>query len=1069
MRIKLLLTILALFVGACMYAQVTTASVNGLVTDDKGAPLPGVTVVATHTPSGAQYGTTTRADGRYNLPNLRVGGPYTIEFSFLGFAAQTNDGINLALAQKLPLNTSLKEEGIELEGVTVTAERNSILNNERTGAETNISTETIENLPTISRSASDYTRLTPTSDGNSFAGRNDQFNNFSLDGSIFNNPFGLDAATPGGQSNAQPVSLDAIEQITVSVAPYDVTQSGFTGAAINAVTKSGTNKLRGSIFGFYRNQDLTGGKVAGDEIVVPDLDQYQAGFTLGGPIVKDRVFFFLNAEIDNREDLGTTFIANNADRSGQNVSRVEEADLIAVRDALMGLGYDPGLYEGYLHQTNSLKGLAKLDFNINTNNSLTLTYNFLDAFADKPAHPQAIARRGPDLTTLQFQNSGYRINNLIHSGILELRSLFGNKVSNKFQAGYTAYRDNRDPFSVPAPVITINENETPYIIAGHEPFSINNKLRQDVLQISNNVNVYAGKHTITIGASLEKFDFDNSFNLGVYDGGANDGGTFGDGFASVEAFLDTIATGLYDNAFPAAQTTFGDNGGSEGELGKGWALAETNVGQAAVYLQDEWAATDKLTLTIGVRADMPLYFDTAKKLQENIDRNLAPDGSCCYFPEIEWIDEDGNSVVYDHLDLPEQTPLISPRLGFNYDIKGDQTMQLRGGSGLFTGRLPFVWIGNQVANPNFWFYNKTANDFKFPQIWRTNLGYDQKFEGGWITSIDAMYTKDINAAFVRNYSLAPPTGTLNDAADDRPVYTADDHAMWFGGPLFGTGYVFDNTDVGYSLNVGFKIEKQFKNNAYFTVGYNFTDAQDASSIDAEISSDAFERNPAFGNVNQEQLAPSLYGTRHRWFGAAYKTFEYGNWATTLSTFFQYAEGGTTASDFTSDYRFSYTYSGDINGDGSRINDLIYIPTDEELDAQNFDGDDGGQLQREAFRDFIEQDPYMKDHRGEYMEKYAILAPWYSQWDFRLLQDYKFMIGERTQRIQFSLDILNIGNLINSNWGVKQLPVNTQPIGVSVDGDGVPTYSFDTDLKNTFSNDFSLDSRWQARLGLRYIF
>ena len=337
MRIKLLLTILGLFVGACMHAQVTTASVNGLVTDASGDPLPGVTVVATHTPSGAQYGTTTRADGRYNLPNLRVGGPYTIEFSFLGYAAETNSGINLALAQKLPLNTSLKEEGIELEGVTVTAERNSILNNERTGAETNISTETIENLPTISRSASDYTRLTPTSDGNSFAGRNDQYNNFSLDGSIFNNPFGLDAATPGGQSNAQPVSLDAIEQITVSVAPYDVTQSGFTGAAVNAVTKSGTNQLRGSIFGFYRNQDLTGGKVAGDEIIVPDLDQYQAGFTLGGPIIKDKVFFFLNAEIDNREDLGTTFIANNADRSGQNVSRVEEADLIAVRDALLGL------------------------------------------------------------------------------------------------------------------------------------------------------------------------------------------------------------------------------------------------------------------------------------------------------------------------------------------------------------------------------------------------------------------------------------------------------------------------------------------------------------------------------------------------------------------------------------------------------------------------------------------------------------------------------------------------------------------------------------------------------------
>ncbi len=1058
MKNKLLLLSFLLFGSLALEAQVTTASISGLVTDANGEPLIAVTVAARHTPSGQVFGTTTRNDGRYNLPNLRVGGPYVIEFSYVGYTTEKNEGINLALAQKLKLNSSLKEGAVELEGVVVTAERNSILNNERTGAETNISTETIENLPTISRSASDYYRLTPTSDGNSFGGRNDQFNNFSLDGSIFNNPFGLDAATPGGQSGAQPVSLDAIEQITVSLAPYDVTQSGFTGASVNAVTKSGTNELHGSVFGFYRNDAMTGGKVKGDEIVVPDLDQYQAGFTLGGPIIKNKLFFFLNAEIDDREDLGTTFVANRPGLTGENVSRVEATDMEAVSAALATLGYDTGAYEGYLHETNSLKGLAKLDFSINKNNTLTATYNYLDAFKDKPGHPTAIGRRGPDLTTLQFENSGYRINNKIHSGIVELRSLFGNKVSNKLQAGYTSFRDNRDPFSTPMPVININKDGIRYIIAGHEPFSISNRLKQDVLQISDNLNIYAGRHTVTVGGSLEKFDFDNSFNLGVYDGGANDGGTFGPGFESVDAFLDSVAIGAVSAA--PAQDLYEANGGADGELGAGWALAETNVGQVAAYLQDEWAASDRLTLTVGVRMDMPLYFDTRKKLQENIDRN------CCYDPTVEWVDEDGNTVVFDHLDLPAQTPLISPRLGFNYDLKGDQTMQLRGGTGLFTGRLPFVWIGNQVANPNFWFYNKTANDFKFPQVWRTNIGFDQKIDNGWVTSVDMIYTKDQNAAFVRNYSLAPPTGTLNDAADNRPVYTADDHAMLFGGPLFGTGYVFDNTDVGYSFNFNFKVEKTFANKAYFTIGYNFTDAQDASSIDAEISSDAFERNPALGNVNKELLAPSLYGTRHRIFGAAFKTFEYGNWATTLSTFFQYAQGGTTASDFTADYRFSYTYSGDINGDGSGLNDLIYIPTESELDAQNFASPE----QREAFRAYIAQDPYLSKNRGEYMEKYAILAPWYSQWDFRLLQDYKFAIGEKEQRIQFSLDILNLGNLISSNLGVKQLPVNTQPIGVSVDpATGVPTYSFDPSLTNTFSNDFSLDSRWQARVGLRYIF
>lgn len=1052
----LLLSCFFLLGSISLTAQVTTAAINGSVADASGEPLVGATVKATHGPSGAVYGTTTRSDGRYNLPNLRVGGPYTIEISYLGYETQTTEGLNLTLAQKLNLSAELTEESTTLEGVTITADRNAILDSKRTGAATNITTEKLEKLPTISRSASDYYRLTPSSDGNSFAGRNDQFNQFSLDGSIFNNPFGLDAATPGGQSSAQPVSLDAIEQINVSLAPYDVTQAGFTGAAVNAVTKSGTNDLKGTVFGFFRNQDLTGSKVAGESIVVPDLAQTQAGFSLGGPLVKNKVFFFVNAEIDQREDLGTTFVASRPGVSGSNVSRVTAEDLEAVSSALKGLGYDPGLYEGYLHNTNSFKGLAKLDFVLNENNTLTATYNFLDAFQDKPAHPSAIGRRGPDATTLQFQNAGYRINNLIHSGIVELRSLFGNNVSNKLQVGYTSFRDSRDPFSDPIPVININKDNIRYIVAGHEPFSINNRLNQDVLQFTNNLNIYSGNHTFTVGVSLERFDFDNSFNLGSYDPFTYGGGTFGPGFQSVQAFVDTVSTGGFADELANAQGVFQANGGDEGELGQGWALAETNVGQFAVYAQDEWAVSDKFTFTYGVRMDLPLYFNTREKIQENLDRN------CCYDPSIIYYTEDGDPVTYDHLDLPAQTPLISPRIGFNYDVKGDQSSQLRGGTGLFSGRLPFVWIGNQVANPNSFFYNKTANDFSFPQVWRSNLGYDTNLGNGWILSLDAIYTKDLNAAIVRNYSLRPPGGTLNDPADQRPVYRIEDHSVGFFGPIFGSGYVFDNTNIGYSFNFSAQIQKQFENGLYAMLAYNFTDAQDASSIDAEISSDAFERNPAFGNVNQEILAPSLYGTRHRIIGSAYKTFEYGNWATTFSTFFQFAQGGTTPSDFTADYRFSYTYSGDINGDGSGLNDLIYVPTDSELNQQQWVSD----AQREAFRAYIEQDPYLSENRGEYMEKYAILAPWNSQWDVRALQNYKLANGNA---IQFSLDILNFGNLLNSNWGVKQLPTNTQPVGVSVGGDGVPTYSFDTSLTETFINDFSLATRWQMRLGLRYIF
>jgi hypothetical protein len=1065
MKLKHLLSAIAfLFFASAISAQVTTATILGKITDTNKEELIGANILATHLPTGINFGTSTRVDGRYTLPNLRIGGPYTIEISYTGYETQKVEGIYLSLAQKLQLDMVLSTDAVMLDGATVTADRNSILNNERTGAETNISTEVLESLPTISRSAADFTRLTPSADGNSFGGRNDQFNNFSLDGSIFNNPFGLDAATAGGQSGAQPVSLDAIEQINVSLAPYDVTQAGFTGAAVNAVTKSGTNEFKGSVFGFFRNQDMVGTKVNDTEVVKADLDQLQFGASLGGPIIKNKLFFFANFEIDNRTDLGTTFVPTNGSNTGENVSRVEEQDLMNISNALKDrFGYETGAYEGYLHDTESTKGLFKLDFAINQNHTLTATYNFLTAFKDKTAHPSAIGRRGPDLTTLQFANSGYRINNNIQSAIVEFRSIFGNKASNKFQAGFTSFDDTRDAASAPFPTLNINRDGSRYIIAGHEPFSINNKLNQQVLQISNNFNIYAGDHTFTIGASLEKFDFDNSFNLGTY------AGVFGPEFSSPEAFLDSLDAGVIDPWVTGAEETFAANGGADGELGEGWALAETNVGQLAAYIQDEWAVNPKLTLTAGIRMDMPLYFDTAEKIQENIDR------ACCYDPTIEYFDEDGNSVIFDHLDLPSQTPLISPRIGFNYDIRGDQTAQLRGGTGLFTGRLPFVWIGNQVANPNFFFYNKTANDFKFPQVWRSNLGYDQKVGEGWIVSLDAIYTKDLNAAYVRNFSLKPPTATLDAPGDNRPVYAFEDHAQLFGGPIFGSGYVFGNTNLGYSFNFTAKVEKRFDNGLFFMLGYNFLDAQDASSIDAEISSDAFERNPAYGNVNKASLAPSLYGNKHRIVGSAYKKFSYGTdnkFATTISTFFSYANAGTTASDFTADFRSSYTYSGDINGDGSGLNDLMYIPTSAEVNEMRFEDNSNATAgeQARALEDYIAQDEYMSDNRGSVAERYALIAPWYGSWDVRVLQDLNFKVGEKTNTIQLSIDVLNFGNLLSSSFNVKELPVNTQPIGVlGVDENGIPTYAFDTSLKNTFSPDFSLDSRWQARVGLRYIF
>jgi len=1026
------------------FAQgVTTATIIGKATDAEGSEMPGASVTALHQPTGTLYGITTRSDGRFNLPNLRIGGPYTLTISFIGYEVQKVENIFLTLGETRSFEFQLKQAATELGEVVITG---GGFDKERTGAAVAFDNTAIRNMPTITRSAADIYRLTPSSDGNSFAGRNDQYNNFSLNGAIFNNPFGLDAATPGGQTDAQPISLDAIDQIQVSVAPYDVTQSGFTGASINAVTKSGTNKLSGTVFGFYRSDALTGSKIKGEDVIVPDLTQLQTGFSIGGPIIKDKLFFFTNFELERRDDLGSSFRASRPGLEGGDVSRVAAADLESISSALFSnYGYVTGPYEGYTHETNNQKGIIKFDWNINSNHTLTAIYNFLDASKQKPAHPSAIGRRGPDATTLQFYNSGYQINNKINSALVELKSILGNKFSNKAQIGYTVFDDSRDPFSSPFPVININNGDNiRYIVAGHEPFSINNLLNQKVFQFSDNFDIYIGDHTVTLGTSFEKFDFDNSFNLNAY------GGTFGPGFNSVADFLTEVNSGAFDDDVQFAKDQF-----EQRNAANTWALAETNVGQFALYAQDKWLMNNKLTLTYGLRMDLPLYFDTKKKIEESIAQQVVINGGFdAYDPTVVYHDEDGNDVLLDSKELPDQKPLFSPRIGFNYDVTGDRKTIIRGGSGLFTGRFPFVWVGNQVANPNFFFYCVTDPDFKFPQVWRTNLGVDKTFGEGWTASADFIYTKDVNAMMVRNYGLNLPSGTLG-GVDNRPIYAPADRSTPYG----NNAYVFTNTDIGRTVNITLEVKRNWSDGLYTTLAYNYLDAQDASSIDAEISSDAYDRNPAFGNVNKEALAPSIYGNKHRVVGTANKKFTYGNdkHSTTLSLFFEYAKGG----------RFSYTYSGDINADGSGLNDLIYIPTTTELTTMNFSGTVSEQnAQRDALNAYIEQDDYLKENRGSYVEKYGLLSPWYSRYDFRLLQDYKFNNGNS---VQLSIDILNIGNFISSEWGVRQFPTNTQPIGVSVDAGGNPTYSFDPDLKNTFTNDASLLSRWQMQFGLRYSF
>ena len=681
-----------------------------------------------------------------------------------------------------------------------------------------------------------------------------------------------------------------------------------------------------------------------------------------------------------------------------------------------------------------------MDWNINDNNRLAIIYNFLDASKEKPAHPSALGFRGPSASTLQFENAGYQINNKLNSIQMELNSNFEGNASNKLQIGYSSFHDFRNPKSTPAPSITITKDGSNYIIAGQEPFSIHNDLKQKVFQFSDNLSFVKGNHTVTFGVSFEKFEFDNSFNLGAY-------GAQGVFFptSTMEGFGEYVSSGALQEAFDfaiAQNASLNENG--EGNPG-GWALAETNVGQMSFYTQDEWDVSNNFKLTYGIRFDKPLYFDTAEKAQEVIDN------ACCNVPSIPYVNPNtGETVTIDNTQMPSNKVLLSPRFGFNYNHKGEDKLQLRGGSGVFTGRLPFVWIGNQISSPEVFFLQAVDPDFKFPQVWRTNLGTDYRFDGGLILTGDLSYTKDINAAHVQNWGLLPPSGTLG-GVDNRPIYTAND--------LINNAYVMTNSDKGSTWNATLKGQKTFGEGYYVMLAYNYLNSQDVNSIEAEITGDAFAFNAALGNVNDAVLANSKYGDQHRVIGVASKKWKYGNdkWATTVSTFFEYAKGG----------RFNYTYGGDINGDGSNLNDLLYIPTSAEINQMEFSGAGQGA----AFDAYIEQDDYLSGRRGEYAERYGALSPWRSRWDLKILQDYNIKINDKkTNTIQISVDMLNVGNLISSDWGLIQQPNNVQPIGVSLDAaTSMPTYTFNPDLKETFGYDSSLASRWQVQFGLRYIF
>src|SRR5438128_7270522 len=723
-----------LCVPALLFGQgVTTAAMSGVVSDQNGASLADANVVAVHVPSGTQYRAVTRAGGTYNVPNMRVGGPYRVTATRIGYRSHTEADVFLSLGQDLRVDFRLEAQAVELAPVVATAERDEVLNPGRTGAATFIDPGKVELLPSIKRSTRDLIRTDPRNDGNySFAGRNWLYNNISLDGSYFNNPFGLDDPAPGGQTNAEPVPYDAVEQVQVSVAPFDVRQGGFTGANVNSVTKSGTNQYHGSAYTFGRNEDLLGNEVRGLPIVArPDLSFLQAGASFSGPVVRDKVFFFVNGEIERTDNPGSDFAAG-AGSTGPGISRVDPLIMDSISHVMNRVyGYDTGPYQGYIHHTDNDKLLAKLNWNIKASNNLSFRWHYLKPNINTPPHQFVFSYhgtgRGPNANSLPFSNSGYAINNHLHSFALELNSR-SSGFANRFFASYNRFRDFREPFSKPFPTIEIGQDGVTYTTIGHEPFSIHNILDQDVWQLTNNFSLFRGKHVVTVGANFERFSFFNSFNIFRY-GFFQFAPPTGTTFSSLAAFMAAI-----DPTNPG-YTPIDFNSYVTPSVGTPYKGEDISIGQLGVYLQDEYPASDRLNLTYGLRVDFPLYFTSP--VDNPYSRGLPA------------LDQFRDPETVDQSKLPGATPLWSPRIGFNWNVSGDRRTQVRGGSGIFTGRIPFVWFGNVIsnpgANPNLYptgpqrptgsssdsstlqqsfDVNAMAPNFKWPQVWTSDFAID---------------------------------------------------------------------------------------------------------------------------------------------------------------------------------------------------------------------------------------------------------------------------------------------------------------------------------------------------------
>jgi Carboxypeptidase regulatory-like domain len=1074
-----IVAMLALAVSAPSHAQgVTTASMTGIVKDAQGAVIPGVSITAVHEPSGTQYEAVTQGDGRFTIPGMRVGGPYRVTAALAGFTTEVQNNIQLQLGVAADLEFNLKIATVA-ETITVVGQSDPVFSSSHTGAATAVMREDLAVLPTISGRITDITRLTPQYGGSgTFAGQDNRASNMTVDGSYFNNSFGL-GVTSGGigdRTGVAPISLEAIEQVQVQVAPYDVRQGSFTGAGVNTVTRSGTNNITASVYHRTRNDSYVGKDAAGQAFNPGRFDTTVTGAWAGGPIMKNKWFAF--GAFEKQEDTRplTTFQSNAGGAPvGGNVTRVLTSDLQGLSDFLKNnFKYDTGPFDNISKVTPAKPWLLKSDYNINSANKLTVRYIQLDSSTDVPQSGSSSLGTSRQTNTTQFltfANSNYQILENLRSPVGEWNSVFGN-FTNSLLAGFTHQDESRGAKGqVPLfPFVVIGDGTGgAYTSFGNEPFTPYNLLRYNTFQMQDSVTKFASKHSITFGGTLEKFHSDNSFYFGIQS--AYSYNTLADFYADANGALANP-----NRTAAAAPSRFQ----VKYLLQPGQTtppMQPLDVIYAGGYLQDEWRPRTNLTISYGVRVDVPRFGNTA------FDNPVAD--------TLTFRDQNGSPVQYNSGKLPDTTPYWSPRIGFNYDLTNDSNTQLRGGTGVFSGKPPYVWISNQIGNTgvlygfldtlaltsNYGFspnpdkykpaptggtaasyeLDVTDRSFRFPQTWRTNIGIDRRLPWGLVGTLDALYNRDLNAPVYINANL-PAADSAYAGVDNRPRWVVIPGAVPACVTTLGAengpcvtkinnlpgrdvtaAYVIKNQSQNRSWNISGALTRLLSHGISAKGGFNYGRSWSLVEPSSTAGSSWGSTNPIVFDPNNPALAYSTNSPGKRFFAAVNYSAQYFKFgATAVSLFYEGHTNGNT----------SYVFSGDANGDTVSGNDLIYIPRDTSemnfrpltVAGRTFTPAD----QSAAFEQLIQSDAYLSSHRGQYAQRNAVFLPVVNRLDLSLTQDVFHSIGGKRHSGQIRLDITNFGNLLNHDWGVGTRVTNTQILTAPLaDAQGRLSYTLQT--------------------------